>query len=138
MLRDILAASISSSAQVSSRIAAVMALLTRFAGLETRSETQGPAPHCEGKRGYPFPCGYFVPTQHALRIGLDRHFAEKQSIYAGPGTRLMSLHAEPIRLKPDEVTSYAMKAIENFRFDYDHLLILPRVWSELTSDRQAA
>ena len=46
----------------------------------------------------------------------------------------MSLHVEPIRRTPDEVTAYAMKAIENFRFGYDDLLILPRVWSEMRPD----
>ena len=69
---------------------------------------------------------------------MTQHVAEKQSIYAGRQTRLIKLHAKPIDVTPEIAADYAMKAIKSLKVAYDDLLILPRVWSELTSGRQAA
>jgi hypothetical protein len=62
---------------------------------------------------------------------IDAHFASKQALYAGAGTRLVAVHVEPVIAAPDAVTRYAMKAVERFRLDYDGVLILPKVWSEM-------
>ena len=34
---------------------------------------------------------------------------------------------------PDEATAYATKAIKNLKFDYDHVLILPRLRCEIAA-----
>jgi hypothetical protein len=73
------------------------------------------------------------PPRNRLRDGIEQHFTNKQILYASPGTRLTSLYVKPSPLTPDQATDYAIKSIKKHRFDYDHMLILPRLRREIAA-----
>ena len=74
------------------------------------------------------------PPGSRLNCPLDAHFEVRQDLYVRPGHALARVHAMPITHDPNYVVEYSFKAIQRGRADFDNVLILPKLHSQMPSD----
>jgi hypothetical protein len=65
-----------------------------------------------------------IPPRSRLKVGLERHFEELQSLYVRGGYPLSKLNAKPIVTTPERATDYVLKSIPRGRFGLDDMMVL--------------
>lgn len=86
--------------------------------------------------GLHYHCVLLVPPKSRLKCTIGHHFEEKADLYLGSNRVVDRIHIEPIVTKGSSlVTDYVLKAIKG-KLDYDeHVLILPKAFSEIMRTR---
>lgn len=74
---------------------------------------------------------FLLPPTTRKPISLNIIVHDKQSVFAGPNRPLARLHAVPIERTAMKAVGYALKQVERGRVGHGHLLIYPRVDSEM-------
>ena len=68
-------------------------------------------------------------------LRLDGHFVNDQRLYAGRGSQIRRISADPIIQTPERATDYVLKALKRGRVSFDDIWIFPRSKGEISSDR---
>jgi hypothetical protein len=74
---------------------------------------------------------WLSPNSREKVLPLDRHFERCSGLYAPKGGAIRKIHVVPITDRPEYVTQYALKAVEDGLVSFDDILILPKSVSEL-------
>jgi hypothetical protein len=65
-------------------------------------------------------------------LRLDGHFVNQQRLYAGRGTQISRIVADPITQTPKKAVDYSFKALKRGRVTFDDIWIFPRSRDELS------
>jgi hypothetical protein len=74
---------------------------------------------------------WLSPKSREKVLPLDKHFERRSGLYAPKGGGIRTIHVVPITDRPEYVTQYALKAVEDGLVSFDDILILPKSVSEL-------
>jgi hypothetical protein len=71
---------------------------------------------------------FLSPSTSRLKVGLHQHFQENAVLYKTP--KLYRIDIKPITHSPDHVTRYAGKALKQWQFTEEDVLVLPESMGE--------